>query len=267
MPENNFISAVRGYLRLGNFPLDASSVYESFQDASLYAATNPTAYPGQLVAVVDEVARTVTVYQLGFKIDENEAGFDLQPLSTGSQGTLVTSVNGITPDSNGNITLDLEQLDNILTFLENTDNAVVFSKGVQVPTASIISDTSVITREYLDAEINDLVNGVSRTVTTEFNYQGGTTLDIIPGGVLIKRVVVKITEAFQPSDIEILIGGSQLFAPSDIFETTVGTYISEPFLVLSGTSNEKFPVVINISGSPLAGLAKIYIDFNINFTI
>jgi hypothetical protein len=47
------ISLPKGYQRLGDFPLDASSVFESFAALQTYAATNGTAYPGQIVAVRD----------------------------------------------------------------------------------------------------------------------------------------------------------------------------------------------------------------------
>jgi hypothetical protein len=262
MPENNFISAVRGYLRLGNFPLDASSVYENFEDAIAYASTNPTAYPGQLVAVVED--RTVTVYQLGFKINPNEAGFELQPLSTGGQGSFVKSVNGLTPDGDGNVDIDLAELDRILTFLQDTENFVVFSKGIQVPTASITTNTSVITRQYLDATLNDLFDGISRTLSTSFNHQGGSTTQLIPKDSVVKKVVIKIIEPFEESDITISIAGIDVFLPEDIYETQTGIFIAEPFITLP--DNElKYSVDISVNSST-TGLAEIYVDFNINFT-
>jgi hypothetical protein len=262
MPENNFISAVRGYLRLGNFPLDASSVYESFQDASNYASTNPTAYAGQLVAVVDEVARTVTVYQLGFKIDENETGFELQSLSTSGTGGVVKTVNGIEPDDNGDIAL---ALDNFISFLQNTQTRVIFNKMIQVPTLSISQDDDVITNKYLQAKLNDLFDGSSRTLGVTFDNTGGVTTEIIPGGSLIKRVILKITEPFEETDITISINNTTLFSPEDIFETEAGTYMVEPFLTLTGTAANEYALNISVPSS-LTGEAELYVDFNINFT-
>ena len=55
-----------GFLRLSNFPLDKSSVFESFADAYNYAATNETAYPGQIIAVVDYTEQAVSIYTLTF---------------------------------------------------------------------------------------------------------------------------------------------------------------------------------------------------------
>lgn len=56
------------------FPLDKNSVFYSMSDAQTYAQTNPTAYVGQVIAVVEEGVSTV--YQI-----KNAAG-DLEPLGS-----------------------------------------------------------------------------------------------------------------------------------------------------------------------------------------
>lgn len=57
------------------FPLDKNSVFYSMSDAQTYAQTNPTAYVGQVIAVVEEGVSTV--YQI-----KNAAG-ELEALGTG----------------------------------------------------------------------------------------------------------------------------------------------------------------------------------------
>ena len=57
------------------FPLDKNSVFYSMSDALTYAQTNPTAYVGQVIAVVEEGVSTV--YQI-----KNAAG-ELEALGTG----------------------------------------------------------------------------------------------------------------------------------------------------------------------------------------
>jgi hypothetical protein len=47
------ISLPKGYQRLGDFPLDASSVFDNFSELQTYAASNGTAYAGQVCAVKD----------------------------------------------------------------------------------------------------------------------------------------------------------------------------------------------------------------------
>jgi|SRR5699024_4663970 len=58
------------------FPLDKNSVFYSMSDAQTYAQTNPTAYVGQVIAVVEEGVSTI--YQI-----KNTAG-DLEALGTGN---------------------------------------------------------------------------------------------------------------------------------------------------------------------------------------
>lgn len=51
--------------RQGQFPLDKSSIWWSKAEAEAYATTNPIAYPGQPITVVDEDSNTVTFYLIG----------------------------------------------------------------------------------------------------------------------------------------------------------------------------------------------------------
>ena len=53
------------------FPLDKNSVFYSMSDAQTYAQTNPTAYVGQVIAVVEEGVSTV--YQIKNAAGELEA--------------------------------------------------------------------------------------------------------------------------------------------------------------------------------------------------
>lgn len=47
------ISLPKGYQRLGDFPLDASSVFDNFTALQTFASSNGTAYAGQVCAVKD----------------------------------------------------------------------------------------------------------------------------------------------------------------------------------------------------------------------
>lgn len=51
--------------RQGDFPLDKSSLWWDLEEAKTYASSNPTAYPGQPITVVDEDKNTVTLYVIG----------------------------------------------------------------------------------------------------------------------------------------------------------------------------------------------------------
>ena len=103
--------------RTNALPLDKFSVFRSFADAYDYAQTNPVAYPGQIVTVVDGALSTVTAY----KIETNGAlcaiapsisiDVDDLPLSAGTgieitqDGYINTKVgSGLSTDSSNNIT-------------------------------------------------------------------------------------------------------------------------------------------------------------------
>jgi hypothetical protein len=269
MADNSYISAVKGYLRLGSFPLDASSVFSDINSAAVYAETNPTAYLGQLVAVVDETDRNVTVYKLGYKINQEQEGLELQALLDNGAGGVVKSVNGIEPDINGNVTITIEKLDEILTFLEDTESRVIFNKPISIPTIQIGQNNGpqpndVVTASYLEARVDDITKGTVRSIELPFTHTGGSSEPIVPGGSIIKKAIVEISSAFNGT-IEILVGDQVIFAQSEIFETITGIYIAEPFIILP-TTQPKYPIIINVT-SATQGIAKFYLDFNLDFIV
>lgn len=76
-------------------PLDNSSVWASIEDAQNYAATDPVAYVGQILTVVDKVNGIATVYAI-----QDEAG-TLKKVGTSPIGDEST----ITVDENGTVSL------------------------------------------------------------------------------------------------------------------------------------------------------------------
>ena len=76
-------------------PLDNSSVWASIEDAQNYAATDPVAYFGQILTVVDNVNGIATVYAI-----QDEAG-TLKKVGTSPIGDEST----ITVDENGTVSL------------------------------------------------------------------------------------------------------------------------------------------------------------------
>ena len=76
-------------------PLDNSSVWASIEDAQNYAATDPVAYVGQILTVVDNVNGIATVYAI-----QDEAG-TLKKVGTSPVGEEST----ITVDENGTVSL------------------------------------------------------------------------------------------------------------------------------------------------------------------
>lgn len=76
----------KSYERLGNFPLDSSSIKSTLEEAIDYASNNPTAYHGQIIFIVDartqdEITANVEIYCKLMYIDNDNT---LQEIGTDS---------------------------------------------------------------------------------------------------------------------------------------------------------------------------------------
>lgn len=75
------------FSRLSATPLDSTSVHYSFEDAQSYAQTNPYAYVGQIISVVDQASSTAKAYMI-----MNTEG-DLEEIGTGSGASTIIVAN------------------------------------------------------------------------------------------------------------------------------------------------------------------------------
>jgi hypothetical protein len=258
-----YVSALKGYLRQGNFPLDASSIFDTVAEAQSYAASDSTAYAGQVISIVDELNREVTMYQIGY----SDTGLKLEPLSIPDD--LVKSINGIMPDENGNIIIDfLDSAEELAsTVVAIIEARITFDRNISVPTLGISADDDVITKKYLEAELNDSFEGITRTFKTSFDKDGGRSSQLLPGGSLIQKVILIITQPFDESDITISITDEEgystvLFQPTEIFETSPGKYIFDDAIELPEleVGNNGYYLDIDVVTST-KGSAQFYISY------
>ena len=56
----------RSFHRQKPFPLQDNELFDSLENAEIYALSGKTSYIGQIVTVVDEVSSAVTVYKINF---------------------------------------------------------------------------------------------------------------------------------------------------------------------------------------------------------
>lgn len=272
-----------GFIRLGNFPLDERSTFLSYQDADNYAASDPTAYPGQIIAVVNEIAQEVSIYNLIYPSDPGR-NYDLQGIAGSGNGT-VEFVNNLEPDENGYLTIratdiqisltDARTVAEVLSVFEGvskTEFELIFSKIVHagritgIDTAQIQDPSDAINLEYLQQSQATVLSAATRTVQVILNSTGRDNsnpawYDFVSGDI-ITRVVVNITAAYDEVDITLKIGSQTIVEPSDIFETQIGTYIVEPSLKLSLPSPASMDVFLD--GGSLTGSAIVYIEFTRN---
>ena len=83
----------KSYERLGNFPLDSSSIKSTLEEAIDYASNNPTAYHGQIIFIVDartqdEITTNVEIYGKLMYIDNANT---LQEIGANAEGNIIIS--------------------------------------------------------------------------------------------------------------------------------------------------------------------------------
>ena len=83
----------KSYERLGNFPLDSSSIKSTLEEAIDYASNNPTAYHGQIIFIVDartqdEITANVEIYCKLMYIDNDNT---LQEIGANAEGNIIIS--------------------------------------------------------------------------------------------------------------------------------------------------------------------------------
>jgi hypothetical protein len=270
-----------GFIRLDNFPLDERSIFSDYQDANDYAAEDPTAYAGQIIAVVNEIDREVSIYNLIFSEDQSR-NFDLQGIAGSGNGT-VEFVNGLAPIADtGNviitgtdITVSAEDArtiaETLATFdsISETELELLFSKVINVEritglaTEQIQDPSDAVNLEYLQQTQATIISGSTRTVQANLTNSGRNNSNPawydFKNGDIINRITVKITEPYQEVGITLKIGSYTLVEPDDIFETEIGTYIVEPSLKLSLVTPRSLDVFLD--GISATGSATVYIEF------
>lgn len=163
-------------------PLDNSSVWDSFEAAQNYAQTDPTAYVGQILSVVNYTAAevgddgavtvpsqsTVEVYYI-----KNEAG-TLEPVGTspvGDEGTITVAEDG-TVSLYGIAGLELTRTE------EDGSTTNITYQPLYVNGKLTWVEPSATTVEGLAAEIEGLKTRISALETTIGNDEGGLVKDV-----------------------------------------------------------------------------------------
>jgi len=181
-----------GFTRLSNFPLDERSVFSSYQDAYNYAASDPTAYAGQIIAVVDEIAEEVSIYNLIFPSEVVDINFELQGIAGGT-GT-IRYINSLAPDEDGNIVItgtditlsatDARTVAEVLAIFEGigeTEFEILFSKVIRTERVTgiteIIGPTDAVSREYLENVITTSQIGIRKTVQMILDNTGRNNIE------------------------------------------------------------------------------------------
>ena len=83
MKQYKTVEILRPFERNGSFPLDATSVFLSYDSAVRYAHDDKSAYPGQIISVIDEEHEKTAIYKLDYDKDKVYR-LILQPITVGA---------------------------------------------------------------------------------------------------------------------------------------------------------------------------------------
>jgi len=200
-------------------PLDNSSVWQSLAAAQNYAQTDPTAYVGQILSVVnytpavtDEEGTVTTPSQSTVEVYyiKDEAGA-LEPVGTspvGDEGTIAVAEDG-TVSLYGIAGLALTRED------ENGESVNITYQPLYVNGKLTWVEPSATTVEGLATEIEGLKTRISALETAVGDAEGGLVKDVADHGDAIEAINEKIGEVAEDKTVVQMIADAQSAATYD----------------------------------------------------
>ena len=178
--------------RTNPVPLEKYSVFHTLAEAQSYAASNVVAYPGQLVAVVTD--STVTTYKINVdgtlsQIDAAIEPGDL-PISAGvgiefgaNDGKTIINAklkegNGLTADSEGYLSVQQLELDDVVDSTKSASTAVPYTSAVwaAISANATSAQTSSIAEAVLKSAITGkITGGAAASTLTAVGYDSATS--------------------------------------------------------------------------------------------
>ena len=186
-------------------PLDNSSVWASLEAAQAYAATDPVAYVGQILTVVDNVEGVATVYAI-----QDEAG-TLKKVGTSPVGDEAT----ITVAEDGTVSLyGVAGLELTRTEPDGSIKKINY-QPLLVDGKLTWIEPSATTVEGLAAEIEGLKTRISTIETTVGNAESGLVKDVADNAAAISNINTKIGTVAENKTLVEMISDAQEAATYD----------------------------------------------------
>ena len=186
-------------------PLDNSSVWASLESAQTYAASDPVAYVGQILTVVDNVNSIATVYSI-----QDEAG-TLKKVGTspvGDESTITVAEDGtVSLFGVSGLELDRVEADGSTTKI-NYQPLLVDGKLTWV-------EPSSTTVEGLATEIEGIKARLSAVEATVGNAEGGLVKDVADNTAAISDINTKIGTVAENKTLVQMIADAQTAATYD----------------------------------------------------
>ena len=186
-------------------PLDNSSVWANLEAAQTYAASDPVAYVGQILTVVDNTEGIATVYSI-----QDEAG-TLKKVGTspiGDESTITVAEDGtISLFGVAGLELTRTEADGSTTKI-NYQPLLVDGKLTWV-------EPSATTVEGLAAEIEGIKTRLSAVETTVGNAESGLVKDVADNTTAIANINTKIGTVAENKTLVEMISDAQTAATYD----------------------------------------------------
>lgn len=186
-------------------PLDNSSVWASLEAAQAYAATDPVAYVGQILTIVDNAEGVATVYAI-----QDEAG-TLKKVGTSPVGDEAT----ITVAEDGTVSLyGVSGLELTRTEPDGSIKKINY-QPLLVDGKLTWVEPSTTTVEGLAAEIEGLKTRISTVETTVGNAESGLVKDVADNTAAISNIDTKIGTVAENKTLVEMISDAQEAATYD----------------------------------------------------
>ena len=276
-PLNARNDITRSFQRVFDFPLDRSTIFDSYEDAVAYAkgdGSDPrklgkTVYLGQLISVVSEEGASVKVYKVVYGENGTEKPYALSLVGEGGGGNVVTENTITFLSKNGDVTVPAgSNLDEVLSKLKEA----VEKKDDGITTAAtVINGTTVVNQgvPYTNA-ISSIANYL-----WENSNDGKISEDITYGGKVVVESGVTVTEALQNivdqlfmngglSDMK--INGNSVYNP-DTKEVSFNIEAADSDIVITYADDVDPPrVYVELSGisNSTITLAGVQVDYILN---
>lgn len=225
--QNQRNDITRSFQRVFNFPLDRSTIFDTYQDAENYAKGDgsdsrklgKTVYPGQVISVVNTDESTVKVYKVTFGTSGLVPPYALEQIAEGSElggGTTEEAFSFKT--KNGNIIVPagsnltevvslLRQIsdlksDGVTTApIKNKDNELIVTSGTDITTAI----NAIVT--YMEE------NGGAGNISEDIEYDGETIVE--SGATLVEALQAVVNKIFTNAGISSMtVNGEPVYDPS-----------------------------------------------------
>ena len=277
-PSNARNDITRSFQRVFNFPLDRSTIFDSYEDAVAYAKGDgsdsrklgKTVYLGQLISVVNEEEASVKVYKVVYREESIEKPYALSLVGEGGGGNVITK-NAITfLSKNGDVTVPAgSNLDEVLSKLKEA----VEKKDDGITTADIsISGTVFINS---GVPFTNAIKNIANYLSEHSDDDGKISEDITYGGKVVVESGVTVTEALQNivdqlfmngglSDMK--INGNSVYNP-DTKEVNFNIEAADNDIVITYTDDVDPPrVYVELSGisNSTITLAGVQVDYTLN---